>query len=149
MPIYLHAIGISGPCNATICEGESKTFTCKVNISNMIDRSDILWYRFIKDASAEEVVNLTDININSTTSVDTTNITTSLTITNARESYTGYYWVTLSSDYDETCNVSLTVTTSTYVYAICCICTETETNEFLLKCRTKIFTNYESKESMD
>ena len=110
-----------------------------MNISSTINKSDVLWYRFIKDASAEEVVNLTDININSTTSVDTTNITTSLTITNARESYTGYYWVTLSSDNVDACNVSFTVTTGMYVYAICCICTETETNEFLLKCRTENF----------
>ena len=38
------------------------------------------------------------------------NFTTTLYIFNARQSYTGYYWIRLPSD--DVCNVSLTVATS-------------------------------------
>ena len=44
-------------------------------------------------------------------------MTTTLRIFNANRSYTGYYWVRLSSD-DGVCNTSFTVTTSTYVNRI-------------------------------
>ena len=120
MQVYLHAIGINGPYNATICEGESKTFTCTLNRTSgrMIITEEVEWLRFLKDASAEERV-YPNNNINFTTStINSTHSTTSLTITNAAKSYTGYYWVTFSSDYDSNCkNISLAVTTSTY-----CMC---------------------------
>ena len=49
-----------------------------------------------------------------TTSTDTGNtINSSLTITNAIKSYTGYYWVRLPSD--DVCNVSITVLEGVYV----------------------------------
>ena len=75
------------------------------------DTTQIHWYRFIKDASEEEIVYPND-NINFTTSaINSTHTTTLLTITNATKSYTGYYWVKLTSGEDNNCkNISLTVT---------------------------------------
>ena len=74
----------------------------------------VQWYRYIKDASEEERLNSNGSNINFIKSaINNTAITTSLTITNATESYTAYYWVRLSSDYEDDCkNISLTVAKS-------------------------------------
>ena len=142
MQVCLHAIGIIEPCNVTICEGRSRNFSCTLKGTNT---RQILWYRFIKDASEEEMVYPNDT-INFTTSaINSTHTTTLLTITNATKSYTGYYWVMSTSDEDNNCkNISLTVTTSTY-----CICMQfvVYSLKLLLICRAKIFTNYESKGS--
>ena len=43
------------------------------------------------------------------------NFTTTLYISNARKSFTGYYWVRLPSD-DRVCNTSVTVKESMYIY---------------------------------
>ena len=62
------------------------------------------------DNSTTEKVNQSS-NIYLNTSTINNTINSSLTITNAVKSYTGYYWVgTLSVN---VCNVSLTVSTST------------------------------------
>ena len=140
MQVYLHAIGISEPCNVTICEGRSGTFTCTlVNVSGENNTGEIMeiqWYRFIKDARELEPVIPNGRNISFIRSIiNKTAITTSLTITNATESNTGYYWVGKPGGYVADCkNISLTVTTSMYVYAICCVF---RIDVFLLKCRTK------------
>ena len=52
-------------------------------------------------------------NIHFTTSAIDTKLTSSLYITNANRSYTGYYWVKLP--FGDVCNVSLPVGTCTYV----------------------------------
>ena len=125
---------ISEPDDVTICEGEGTVFTCVLN-SN-IRSDDVQWYRFIKDTSTTVMVDpnggninfLTHTNenvvINSTSNNGTVNngssvpmnngnTSSSLTITNAIKSYTGYFWVGTSSL--NVCNASLTVVKSTYV----------------------------------
>ena len=99
---------ISEPDDVTVCEGRSTTFTCVLNSNT---EGDIQWYRLIKDKSTSKMVDLDD---DHTVSTHTGNIiNSSLIITNARISYTGYYWVRLSSD--DVCNVSLTVLESMHV----------------------------------
>ena len=49
-------------------------------------------------------------NIHFTTSTTNNTLTTNVTITNAIESYTGYYWV--GTPYNSVCYAFLTVTTS-------------------------------------
>ena len=101
-------IVISEPDDVTICEGGSTTFTCVVNSS--ISSNDVQWYRLIMDTSTTVMVDPQDSNIHFTTSTINNTLTSSLTITNAVKSYTGYYWVRLPSG--DVCNVSLTVPTS-------------------------------------
>ena len=102
---------ISQPDNVTACEGREAVFTCVLD-SN-IRSDDVQWYRFINDTSTTEMVDPNGGNISfvNHTIGNTTN--TSLTITNVRKSYTGYFWVGTSSL--NVCNASLTVLTSTYV----------------------------------
>ena len=114
MCTYLHlsAIVIQEPNDFTLCEAKDKSFNCTVNTTNInINHTDMQWYRFIYGTSTTEmIVNRQNPDIiifgnssdNSSTSV--------LHITNARQSYTGYYWVGLPSF--NVCNVSLTVLTS-------------------------------------
>ena len=119
---------ISQPDDVTICEGRGAVFTCVLN-SN-ITSDDVQWYRFIKDTSTTEMVDpngenikfithtnasSSTVNNGSATPISNGNIirNTSLTITNAIKSYTGYFWVETPSI--NVCNVSLTVATSTYV----------------------------------
>ena len=104
---------ISQPDDGTICEGEGAVFTCVLN-SN-IGSDDVQWYRFIKDTSATAMVDPNGENINFITHTNE-NTNSSLTITNAIKSYTGYFWVGISSL--NVCNASLTVLTSTYVNRI-------------------------------
>ena len=105
-------IVISEPDDVTLCEGRSTTFTCVLNGS--ISSDDVQWYRLIMDTSTTVMVDPQDSNIQFTTSTINNTSTSSLTITNAVKSYTGYYWVRLPSD--DVCNVSLTVGTSKYLY---------------------------------
>ena len=93
--------------DVTICEGEGAVFTCVLN-RNVGD--DVQWYRYIMDTGISVAVDPRGQNIAILTHTGNT-LTSSLTITNAVKSYTGYYWVgTLSVN---VCNVSLTVSTST------------------------------------
>ena len=140
MQVYLYAIGISELHNVTICEGGSKAFKCIINSS--ISSDDVQWYRLIMDTGTTERVNQSS-NIHFNTSTINNTLTSLLNITNATKSHTGYYWPKLPSD-DICSNISLTVTTSTCVYAIC-YSIKTKVNVFLLKCRPKIFRNYEFK----
>ena len=102
---------ISRPDNFTICEGEGAVFTCVLN-SN-IRSDDVQWYRLIKDTSTTVMVDPNGGNINFLTH---TNGSSSLTITNAIKSDTGYFWVRTPSL--KVCNASLIVTTSMYVNRI-------------------------------
>ena len=120
---------ISQPDNVTTCEGRGAVFTCVLN-SN-ISSDDVQWYRFIKDTSTIEMVDPNGENINflthTTVSSSTINngsavnngntvnnngstTNSSLIITNAIKSYTGYFWVGTPSL--NVCNASLTVLTS-------------------------------------
>ena len=103
---------ISQPDNVTtICEGEGTVFSCVLNATDLnINNSDVQWYRLLKDTNATEMVDPQDSNIHLNTSTINNTLTSSLTITNAIKSYTGYYWVRLPSD--DACNVSLTILTS-------------------------------------
>ena len=96
------------PDDINICEGGSTTFTCVLDSS--ISSDDVQWYRLIMDTSTTERVNQSS-NIKFTTSTINNTVNSSLTITNTTKSYTGDYWVGLSSG--DVCNVSLTVVTST------------------------------------
>ena len=102
---------ISGPDDATVCEGESTSFTCVLNSS--LSSNDVQWYRLLKNTGTTEMVDTQGSIIHFTTSTINNTLTSSLTITNAIKSYTGYYWVGTSSL--TVCNVSLTVGTSMYV----------------------------------
>ena len=110
MCICIYCTVISEPDDVTICEGRSTTFTCVLNGS--ISSNDVQWYRLIMDTSTTVMVDPQDSNIHLTTSTTNNTLTSSLTITNTTKSYTGYYWVRLSSG--DVCNVSLTVVTSMY-----------------------------------
>ena len=109
--MYLSTTVISQSDDVTICEGEGTVFTCVLN-SN-IRSDDVQWYRFIKDTSTTEMVNPNGRNIYLLTSTIGGTTNSSLTITNAIKSYTGYFWVGTPSL--NVCNASLTVTTSMYV----------------------------------
>ena len=96
---------ISQPDDVTICEGEGAVFTCILNKN--IRSDDVQWYRFIKDTSTTVMVDPNGENINFLTHTNGSVINSSLTITNAIKSYTGYFWVGTSSH--TACNASLTV----------------------------------------
>ena len=102
---------ISQPDDVTICEGEGAVFTCVLN-SN-IRSDDVQWYRFIKDTSTTVMVDPNGENINFLTHTNGSTTSSSLTITNAIKSYTGYFWVGTPSH--NVCNASLTVITSKYM----------------------------------
>ena len=95
---------ISNPDDVTICKGREAVFICVLNGS--ISSDDVQWYRFIKDMGTTEVVYPNAEN----TDITTGNTSSSLTITDAVKSHTGYYWVGTPSF--NVCNVSLTVRTS-------------------------------------
>ena len=107
---FYSVLVISQPDDVTICEGRRAVFTCVLN-SN-IRSNDVQWYRFIKDTSTTETVDPNGENINFFTRT-IGNTSSSLTITNARKSYTGYFWVETESL--TFCNASLTVFTSMYI----------------------------------
>ena len=105
---FISTTVISQPDDVTICEGGGAVFTCVLDITD--DNDDVQWYRLINDTTTE-MVDPNGENINFMTVTMENNATSSsLTITNAIKSYTGYFWVRTSSLI--ICNASLTVTTS-------------------------------------
>ena len=106
--IFISTIVISQPDDVTTCEGRGAVFTCVLNSS--IRSDDVQWYRFIKDTSITEMVDPNGENINFLTRTIWNATNSSLTITNAIKSYTGYFWVGTPSL--NVCNASLTVLTS-------------------------------------
>ena len=96
---------ISEPQNdiVTICDGDEVAFSCTLNSNAGV----VQWYRYTKNTT--ETVDPSGEN---TLIVTQTGITmnTLLTITNARKSNTGYYWV--GTSFRSVCFVSLNVTTS-------------------------------------
>ena len=106
--MYVVTIVLKQPNNVTVCEGNKEAvFTCVLNTTNAnINSDNVQWYRSLEDIGNAERVNQNS-NIHLTTSTTNNTLTSSLTITNAVKSYTGYYWVRLPSG--DVCNVSLTV----------------------------------------
>ena len=98
---------ISEPDDVSICEGDRAVFTCVLD-SNI--RSDVQWYRFIKDNSTTVMVDPDGDNINFITDTNENTTSSSLTIASVIKSYTGYFWVGTPSL--NVCNASLTVLTS-------------------------------------
>ena len=107
--IYIHIV-ISQPDDVTICEGNGAVSTCIFESNERI--YDVQWYRSIKDTSITEMVDPNGENINFLADTSATGNTTNSTliITNARKSYSGYFWV--GTPFLNVCNASLTVTTS-------------------------------------
>ena len=116
-------------------------FTCVLN-SN-IRSDDVQWYRFIKDTSTTEMIDPNGDNINFLTSTIGSTTSSSLTITNAINSYTRYFWVGTPSL--NGCNSSLTVLSSmyvctyvhTYIYVYVYVCVATYV--YNIKCCSRFF----------
>ena len=108
--MLLSTTAISEPDDVTICEGKSTSLSCVLDSS--ISSDDVQWYRLIMDTNTGELVKPDGESIAICTHTRNA-ISSSLTITNAVKSYTGYYWVQLS--FDNVCNVSLTVSSSAYI----------------------------------
>ena len=108
---------IREPDDVTIWEGEGAAFTCVLN--STIRSDDVQWYRFIKDTSTTVMVDPNGENINFRTHTNESTTSSSLTITNATNSYTGYFWVGTSYASFNVCNTSLTVTTSKCMNRVC------------------------------
>ena len=103
---------ISEPDDVTVCEGRSSPppLTCVLNGSMTSD--DVQWYRLLKDTgTTERLGRLEYFTVVPLPGMD--DFTTILYISNARKSYTGYYWV--RSPLGDVCNTSLTVGTSMYI----------------------------------
>ena len=103
--LYINATVISEPDDVTMCEGEGAVFTCVLN-SN-IRSDDVQWYKdsVMVDPNGESINFLNRTNGSTTSSL--------LTITNARRSYAGDFWVRISSR--TVCRVSLIILPSMYL----------------------------------
>ena len=111
---HISTIVISQSDDVTVCEGKGAVFSCVLNTTGAdINNTDVQWYRLVMDTSTTEIIYQRSSSIRFTVSTINNTLTSNLTITNARKSYTGYYWVRLPSD--DVCNVSLTVGTSTFM----------------------------------
>ena len=112
--MFISIVAVDEPNDVIVCEGRAAAFICELNTANTnISSNDVQWYRFIKNAGPTEMIKPNGTNINFTTNHSGNNLTTTLTITNAAKSHTGYYWV--GPPLDDACNVSVIVRTSTYV----------------------------------
>ena len=101
-------IVIKEPNNVTVCEGKEAVFTCVLNkTSTNINRSDVQWCSLVKDTGITEMVYEYGQNIHYVTYP---NLTSTLTIRTARQSYAGYFWVKTPSD--TVGNATLTVLSS-------------------------------------
>ena len=79
-------------------------------MDSSISSDDVQWYRLIMDTSTTVMVDPDDDQIFTISTHAGNTLTSSLTITNTTQSYTGYYWIRLPTG--DVCNVSLTVLTS-------------------------------------
>ena len=106
--MFISIIAVVEPDDIIICKGGGAVFSCELNTANTnISSNNVQWYRFIKNTSATEMINPIGTDINFTTKHSESALNSTLTITNAERSYTGYYWV--KSPLNDTCNVSVTV----------------------------------------
>ena len=94
-------------------------FTCVLNKNINISISDLQWQRFIEDTGTNEIID-TDLEGGIISSLTRTKniISGLLIITDARKSYTGYYWIGTASF--SVCNAYLTALTSMYVCRYVC-----------------------------
>ena len=98
-----------------MCKGEQETtFSCELDSS--ISSSKVQWYRLIKDTGTTGMVDLGDDDHTHLFTRTGNTLTSSLTITNARISHTGYYWIRLTTV--NVCNVSLTVLDAESMYSM-------------------------------
>ena len=112
--VCISIVAVDERDDITICEGGTVVFDCVLNTANTnISSDDVHWYRFIKNIGITEMINPNGTDIMFTTNHSGKVLTTTLTITNAVRSHTGYYWV--QSPSDDTCNVSLTVGRSMWI----------------------------------
>ena len=108
MFLNFSAVVITPPNDVTICEEQDAVFICVLHRS--ISETDVVWYyRSMKSISATEIVREDRRNVSFTTINNAVN--SSLFIDNATKSYTGFYWIKMSSF--NVCNASLVVLTST------------------------------------
>ena len=107
--LYVSITGISEP-DVIVCEGGGAGFSCELNTSNTnISDNDVQWYRLIKDTGTIEKIMMNSSITFITNTIENVS-TTTLNITNAERSFTGYYWA--KSQSTDICNVSVTVGTS-------------------------------------
>jgi len=103
-------IVISQPNDVSVCEGRGTVFTCVLNTANTNIRDDnVQWYRFIKNTGTIEAVNPDGESISFSTVTDGNVLSSSLNITDVKQSYTGYYW--MGTPTSNVCNTSLNVLT--------------------------------------
>ena len=105
---------ISKPDDVTECEGREVVLTCVLSRNSIIHSEDMQWYRLIQDTCTKEMINSSEENITILTHTGNT-LNSSLTITNVRQSFAGYYWAGLPFYGAYVCNVSLTVVTSMHM----------------------------------
>ena len=87
--------------------------TCVLNLTNSNTRyTDLKWYKLTKSANTIERMDPYEDKINFVIRTTGNTTSSSLNITNAVVSYTGYYWVKTPSF--TVCNVSLNVLTGMY-----------------------------------
>ena len=106
--LFLLGRVISKSDDVTVCEGKGAVFTCVLNTTL---KRDVHWYRFINSTGTTVIVDPDGTNITYNTIGN--NFNNSLIITNAKTSYTGYFWI--GTPHFNACIASLTVRTSTYV----------------------------------
>ena len=106
--VFISTTVVSEPDNVTVCEEKSSPpLTCVLN-GNMTS-NDVQWYRLLKDTSTEQRIGTQLEGFTVVLHPGMGNFTTTLNIANARESYTGYYWV--RSPLGDVCNTYFTVLT--------------------------------------
>ena len=105
--LYVSITGINESDDVIVCEGGGAKFSCKFNSNNTnISNNDVQWHRSIKDTGTIEKITMNS-SITVITNTSGNILTTTLTITNADTSFTGYYWA--KSQSNDVCNVSVTV----------------------------------------
>ena len=103
--VFILITVISEPDDVTICKGEGTVLSCILNTTDSgLTSDDVRWHRLIKDTNTIEMVNPQGSNIHFTTSAINNTMNSSLIITDAVKSYTGYYWI--GTPYFDVCNVS-------------------------------------------
>ena len=111
--LFISTTVISEPDNDDItCEGKGTAFSCVLNTTNVnIGSNNVQWYRLVSGKA--EMINQDGANIFVTTNASGNDLNSTLRITNAIKSHSGYYWVGVSSY--NVCNVSLTVGISKFI----------------------------------
>ena len=108
MFLNFRTVVITPSNHVTICEGQDAVFTCAFHRN--ISETDVAWYYgSMQSINDTEIVWEDRRNVSFTMSNNT--VSSSLFISNATQSYTGFYWIEISTF--NVCNASLAVLTST------------------------------------